>query len=148
MAERAGKKSDKPASYEVGFGKPPKRTRFKPGRSGNPKGRPKDPSTIDVAAIIETALAERVQKGQTGQPVTRAEAMWRDQIDRAIQGETRVIRRIVDRAEKLDLLPKLQLKGFIEIHEPEGETGDLIRAYAALKRNGRLKFDTGGGHGS
>ena len=27
--------------YEVGYGKPPKETRFKPGQSGNPGGRPK-----------------------------------------------------------------------------------------------------------
>ena len=27
--------------YEVGYGKPPKATRFKPERSGNPKGRPR-----------------------------------------------------------------------------------------------------------
>ena len=26
--------------YEVGFKKPPKHTQFKPGRSGNPDGRP------------------------------------------------------------------------------------------------------------
>ena len=30
-----------PGGYEVGYGKPPKETRFKPGVSGNPKGRPK-----------------------------------------------------------------------------------------------------------
>jgi len=29
------------ASYEVGYGKPPAMTRFKPGTSGNPRGRPK-----------------------------------------------------------------------------------------------------------
>ncbi len=29
------------ASYEVGYGKPPARSRFQPGRSGNPRGRPK-----------------------------------------------------------------------------------------------------------
>ncbi len=29
------------ASYEVGYGKPPATTRFKPGTSGNPRGRPK-----------------------------------------------------------------------------------------------------------
>ncbi|SLN68235.1 hypothetical protein ROA7450_03649 [Roseovarius albus] len=28
-------------AYEVGYGKPPAVTRFKPGRSGNPRGRPK-----------------------------------------------------------------------------------------------------------
>lgn len=29
------------SDYEVGFGKPPQASRFKPGQSGNPKGRPK-----------------------------------------------------------------------------------------------------------
>ncbi len=29
------------ASYDVGYGKPPKQTQFSPGKSGNPKGRPK-----------------------------------------------------------------------------------------------------------
>lgn len=29
------------AGYEVGYGKPPEASRFAPGRSGNPKGRPK-----------------------------------------------------------------------------------------------------------
>lgn len=29
------------SSYDVGYGRPPARTRFKPGQSGNPKGRPK-----------------------------------------------------------------------------------------------------------
>lgn len=32
---------EQPAPYEVGYGKPPEATRFKPGKSGNPKGRPK-----------------------------------------------------------------------------------------------------------
>lgn len=29
------------ASYDVGYGKPPQHSRFKPGQSGNPRGRPK-----------------------------------------------------------------------------------------------------------
>ena len=37
-----GKNERRPGDpYEVGFGKPPERTRFKKGRSGNPKGRPR-----------------------------------------------------------------------------------------------------------
>jgi Family of unknown function (DUF5681) len=33
--------SREPSAYEVGYPKPPTATQFKPGRSGNPKGRPK-----------------------------------------------------------------------------------------------------------
>ena len=32
---------DKRQSYEVGYAKPPASTRFKPGQSGNPRGRPR-----------------------------------------------------------------------------------------------------------
>ena len=31
---------DDERDYEVGYGKPPRHTRFQPGRSGNPRGRP------------------------------------------------------------------------------------------------------------
>jgi hypothetical protein len=40
--QRKAARTDQPAaSYDVGFGKPPLHSRFKPGQSGNPKGRPK-----------------------------------------------------------------------------------------------------------
>ena len=48
---------------DVGYGKPPKNNQFKPGQSGNPKGRPKKTISVQVpssanlrATIIETML--------------------------------------------------------------------------------------------
>jgi hypothetical protein len=38
------KKKDQ--SYSVGYKKPPRETQFKPGNSGNPKGRPRKPITV------------------------------------------------------------------------------------------------------
>ena len=35
-------------SYDVGYGKPPRHTRFKPGTSGNPRGRPRRSKNIDT----------------------------------------------------------------------------------------------------
>jgi hypothetical protein len=44
--------------YEVGYGRPPKHSRFEKGKSGNPKGRPK--GAKNIATIMNAALAEKV----------------------------------------------------------------------------------------
>src|SRR5215207_1465840 len=45
MSEEPGSRKTaltrRPSPYEVGYAKPPVESRFQPGRSGNPKGRPK-----------------------------------------------------------------------------------------------------------
>src|SRR5471030_425456 len=41
IPKTARAESPAPRDYEVGYGRPPKETRFQPGKSGNPRGRPK-----------------------------------------------------------------------------------------------------------
>ena len=42
-----------PTDYEVGYAKPPVKSRFKKGTSGNPKGRPKGARTRSPSAFGE-----------------------------------------------------------------------------------------------
>ncbi|MEN1704655.1 MAG: DUF5681 domain-containing protein [Planctomycetota bacterium] len=53
--------------YEVGYGKPPKNTRWKKGQSGNPKGRPK--KTKEFQSLIERELDATVTISEGGKPV-------------------------------------------------------------------------------
>lgn len=58
---------DKP--YEVGYGKPPKGSQFKPGESGNPKGRKARGTT--VKAKLQEKLHQKVKlsDGTTSTPM-------------------------------------------------------------------------------
>lgn len=61
----------KSKEYEVGYKKPPKETRWKPGQSGNPKGKPK---SFDALRDLFQNIAEQEITIQ-GNTYTRAEAI-------------------------------------------------------------------------
>ena len=51
-------------NYRVGYGKPPKATQFKRGRSGNPKGRPK--GSRKLASDLADELEEKITVREEG----------------------------------------------------------------------------------
>jgi hypothetical protein len=48
---------DSEGDYEVGYGKPPRETRFAKGQSGNPRGRPS--GAKNFATLLREALTSR-----------------------------------------------------------------------------------------
>lgn len=64
-------------SYEVGYGKPPTRTQFQPGQSGNPKGRPK--GARSPFTLLRQELQAKVTLRENGRltTVTKLEAIMK-----------------------------------------------------------------------
>ena len=77
------------ADYEVGYGRPPRHSRFRKGRSGNPKGRPK--GARNFATELHEALGETmlVRQGGVERRVTRRGAVLLSMLDKALKGDVR-----------------------------------------------------------
>jgi len=75
----------------VGYGNPPKHTRFKKGLSGNPQGRPK--GTLNIATVLQRTLHQKVAIDENGQrkTITKLEAAIRQLTDKAASGELKAL---------------------------------------------------------
>jgi hypothetical protein len=98
----------KNGNYEVGFGKPPKRTQFRKGLSGNPKGRP--PGGRNLTTVMEEALSERIAITENG----RRKSASKLQV---------IIKQLVNKAAQGDYRSTQMLMGFIEKQRLTGMDG-------------------------
>lgn len=88
------------SSYEVGYGRPPLHSRFKPGQSGNPSGRVK--GSKNLKSLFHQILNEQVPlvDGNQSKTVTKAEALMRRLIIGALKGDTRSLMALMRIAEQ------------------------------------------------
>src|SRR5712671_2990614 len=82
---------DDERDYEVGYGKPPRHTRFEPGRSGNPRGRP--PGAKNMKTLLSKALNELVVVTEPGgrRKVSKREAIVTQLVNRSAKADYRAI---------------------------------------------------------
>ena len=73
---------------EIGYGRPPERSQFKPGVSGNPKGRPKRKPAA-VSEVIKTTLSAPIQYREQGRTktATRTEVGLKKLVENAVRGD-------------------------------------------------------------
>ena len=82
--------------YEVGYGKPPRHTRFRKGQSGNPSGRSKE--SKNLATLLKEALNERVIVAENGgrRKITMREAIIRQLVKRSATADLRATKILLD----------------------------------------------------
>jgi Family of unknown function (DUF5681) len=90
-------------TYKVGYGKPPKATRFQKGKSGNPSGRPKKSTgSTDLGSILDEIENEEISVLDNGKrkQMKKAEINFRQLFKKAIDGDLKSGRLLVQMAEE------------------------------------------------
>ncbi len=86
---------------KVGYRKPPARTRFQPGQSGNPNGRPK--GSVNLKTDLRSELSEqiRIREGERSLKVSKQRAMLKALVAKALKGDARAANVILTLVGKL-----------------------------------------------
>jgi hypothetical protein len=89
-------------AYAVGYGKPPESSRFSPGQSGNPQGRPKNAK--NRTTILNQTLNERVVVNDHGKrkSITKQEAIFKQVVNKAAAGDHRAAQLVINEIRELE----------------------------------------------
>ncbi len=98
------------AEDRVGYGRPPKATRFAPGRSGNPRGRPR--GTRPVGTILQEVIRQKVAVTEGGKTrrVPAIEGMLRRLVNDALRGGAGTVKLLLSLVDRYGDSPEAAIK--------------------------------------
>jgi hypothetical protein len=91
----------KKGDYEIGYGKPPKSTRFRPGQSGNPRGRTKGTANLKTDLVAELAERIDISEGGRRRAVSKQRGVLKQLVAKALRGDVRAANTVLGLVERL-----------------------------------------------
>ena len=93
-----------PRDYEVGYGKPPRHTRFQKGRSGNPTGRPR--GRKNMATLLSAALDASIIVVENGRrkKITKREAIVTQLVNKSASADLKATQIVLAMLGELEAL--------------------------------------------
>ena len=119
---------DQKRDYEVGYGKPPRHTRFKKGQSGNPRGRPK--GSKNLPTLLSEALNEPVVVAENGRrrKITMRQAIIKQLVKRSATADLRAMKILLDMVRDLESQTEPASPETAEFSEADEKVLDQLRA--------------------
>jgi hypothetical protein len=120
----------------IGYGRPPVHTRFKPGKSGNPKGRPRN--SRNLRTIIQDALTQKIvlRQGQGKRSITKLEGIVLRQVEGALKGNDKAALAALKMAAQVGLLeaPESEIEAAANLSNSEKEIMEELLASKSVRK--------------
>ncbi len=94
--------------YAVGYGKAPEHSKFKPGQSGNPRGRPKKRRSFVDELAAEMCKPITVTENGKKKRITKQQAIVKQTMNKAMSGDPKVIALLMSPAFRQALEMKIE----------------------------------------
>ena len=132
MTHRKTRKGQPRRDYDVGYGRPPEATQFKPGQSGNPKGRPKGAKS--AARMARDALDRLMTVVEDGakRKITARQLAFRNLAEKAAAGDPKALAFLLAHEEDARALEP----GSTRAATPNQNDAEIISAFLARQRQG------------
>ena len=122
--------SDEKKDYEVGYGKPPKHTRFKKGQSGNSKGRPKGAKGLNASLKKEMESKVTVREGGREVTISKAEAAAKRVVQKALSGDMPALKMLAQLDAALQEQVEREAEQVAQAVVPDQTDEDVLRHFA------------------
>jgi len=91
-------------TFSVGYGRPPVHSRFKPGQSGNPKGRRKGQRNVHTVVDGELSQRIKVREGNRTRSLTKLDAFVVTLVNAALKGDAKAWASLINLLRSLGLI--------------------------------------------
>jgi hypothetical protein len=119
--------SDAHNPNELGYGRPPQRTQFVKGQSGNPNGRPK--GSQNFATILAKAGRQRIKVTENGRVTykTKFQAVMLQLVNKAVTGDLKAIAELQDWIKFLADREQAALETFIPHERDKAVMANILK---------------------
>ena len=128
---------ESPRDYQVGYGKPPRHTRFIKGQSGNPRGRP--PGAKNLKTLLNEALNETVIVTENGgrRKVTKRRAIITQLVNRSATADFRAIKILLDIVRDIERQTEQKAPETADFSETDEKVLEQIKARFSIGKSER-----------
>lgn len=100
-------------AYEIGYRRPPAKSRFAQGKSGNPKGRPK--GSKNFVTLLEKELSQPIVVNENGRrkTITRQQAMVKKLVSAALQGDLKGLLTLIEILRRTGRFEQVEIQNLL-----------------------------------